>query len=215
MKLRHQRSRLEFGQIADEWAAEDGSPNPHKHLHELVARTWLRDFEDDAGRSCLFLNVPGGKAIRFNRRSLLTAMKGLTGYSDIAERNDRSVYLNMNNQHHLAALRRLQKAVGSNIEASHQSVVLKQAKEWRLATLREPRATQLLRGSRHSQPVEKCFHSVVDVAAMSSQQTWRCRSQEENVKFRSSVYFLTNQRRKGDMPDGLNYRDFRGLYFGP
>ena len=74
MKLHHKRPRLEFQQIAKEWVAEDGRPGSDAYLKELVASVWLGDFEDDAGRSCLFLNARP-KARRFNRRELLSALR--------------------------------------------------------------------------------------------------------------------------------------------
>ena len=76
MKRRHKRSRLEFREIADEWAAEDGEPAPEP-LKNLIASVWLGNFEDAAGRSRLFLNT-ADKAVRFSRRGLLTAFEAFS-----------------------------------------------------------------------------------------------------------------------------------------
>lgn len=76
MKRRHKRSRLEFREIADEWAAEDGEP-AHEPLKDLIASVWFGNFEDAAGRSRLFLNT-ADKAVRFSRRGLLTALKAFS-----------------------------------------------------------------------------------------------------------------------------------------
>lgn len=71
VKLKHKRLRLKFGELADEWAAEDGEQGQDKYLHELVKSNWLSDFEDEEGQSCLFLINDNDKEIKTNRGELL------------------------------------------------------------------------------------------------------------------------------------------------